>query len=52
MRSLVKINLSVPAATVAPVLVYSGCTRRVAFLTGAFGFVERARWRQRVRPSA
>jgi uncharacterized glyoxalase superfamily protein PhnB len=40
---LVKINRSVPPATVVPVLVYPDVRAAVAFLTNAFGFVERTR---------
>jgi uncharacterized glyoxalase superfamily protein PhnB len=39
----VKINRSVPPATVVPVLVYPDVHAAVAFLTTAFGFVERTR---------
>jgi uncharacterized glyoxalase superfamily protein PhnB len=39
----VKINRSVPPATVVPVLVYPDVRAAVAFLTDAFGFVERTR---------
>jgi uncharacterized glyoxalase superfamily protein PhnB len=39
----VKINRSVPPPTVVPVLVYPDVRAAVAFLTGAFGFVERTR---------
>ncbi len=39
----VKINRSVPPATVVPVLVYPDVRAAVAFLTAAFGFVERTR---------
>lgn len=38
-----KINRSVPPATVVPVLVYTDVRAAVAFLTDAFGFVERTR---------
>ncbi|HZT66574.1 MAG TPA: VOC family protein [Acidimicrobiales bacterium] len=38
-----KINRSVPPATVVPVLVYPDVRAAVAFLTAAFGFVERTR---------
>ncbi len=39
----VKINRSVPPPTVVPVLVYPDVRAAVAFLAGAFGFVERTR---------
>jgi uncharacterized glyoxalase superfamily protein PhnB len=39
----VKINRSVPRATVVPVLVYPDVRAAVAFLTDACGFVERTR---------
>jgi uncharacterized glyoxalase superfamily protein PhnB len=42
-RRYVKINRSVPPATVVPVLVYPDVRAAVAFLTAAFGFVERTR---------
>ncbi len=38
-----KKNRSVPPPTVVPVLVYPDVRAAVAFLTGAFGFVERTR---------
>lgn len=38
-----KINRSVPPAAVVPVLVYPDVRAAVAFLTAAFGFVERTR---------
>jgi len=38
-----KINRSVPPSTVVPVLVYQDVRAAVAFLTAAFGFVERTR---------
>lgn len=38
-----KINRSVPPATVVPILVYPDVQAAVAFLTAAFGFVERTR---------
>ena len=38
-----KINRSVPPPTVVPVLVYPDVRAAVAFLTAAFGFVERTR---------
>jgi len=38
-----KINRSVPPPTVVPVLVYQDVRAAVAFLTAAFGFVERTR---------
>jgi len=38
-----KINRSVPPATVVPVLVYPDVRAAVEFLSGAFGFVERTR---------
>lgn len=36
-------NRSIPASTVIPVLVYPDVRAAVAWLTGAFGFVERVR---------
>jgi uncharacterized glyoxalase superfamily protein PhnB len=39
----VKRNRSVPPSTVIPVLVYPDVRRAVAWLTAAFGFVERTR---------
>ncbi len=39
----VKPNRSIPAATVAPVLVYPDVREAVAWLTAAFGFRERVR---------
>jgi uncharacterized glyoxalase superfamily protein PhnB len=39
----VRINRSVPPPTVVPVLVYPDVRAAVAFLTSAFGFVERTR---------
>ena len=36
-------NRSVPAATVIPVLVYPDVPAAVAWLTQAFGFIERVR---------
>jgi uncharacterized glyoxalase superfamily protein PhnB len=36
-------NRSVPPATVVPILVYPDVRAAVAFLSGAFGFVERTR---------
>jgi len=36
-------NRSVPEATVTPVLIYPDVRAAVAWLTGAFGFVERVR---------
>ena len=36
-------NRSVPPATVVPILVYPDVRAAVAWLTGAFGFVERTR---------
>jgi uncharacterized glyoxalase superfamily protein PhnB len=36
-------NRSIPSATVIPVLVYPGVRAAVAWLTEAFGFVERVR---------
>ncbi len=39
----VRINRSVPPPTVVPVLVYEDVRAAVAFLTAAFGFVERTR---------
>jgi uncharacterized glyoxalase superfamily protein PhnB len=42
-RGLVLTNRSVPAATVIPVLVYPDVRAAVAWLTQAFGFVERVR---------
>jgi uncharacterized glyoxalase superfamily protein PhnB len=41
--ALVMINRSVPPPTVVPVLVYPDVRAAVAFLTAAFGFVERTR---------
>lgn len=38
-----KVNRSVPAATVIPVLIYPDVREAVAWLTAAFGFVERLR---------
>ncbi len=38
-----KINRSVPPPTVVPILVYPDVRAAVAFLTAAFGFVERTR---------
>ncbi|WP_066365112.1 VOC family protein [Herbidospora mongoliensis] len=38
-----KSNRSVPTATVIPVLIYPDVREAVAWLTGAFGFVERVR---------
>ena len=38
-----KVNRSVPPPTVVPVLVYPDVRAAVAFLTAAFGFVERTR---------
>lgn len=38
-----KINRSVPPATVVPMLVYPDVRAAVAFLTDAFGFVEHTR---------
>jgi uncharacterized glyoxalase superfamily protein PhnB len=38
-----KINRSVPPATVVPILVYPDVRAAVAFLVDAFGFVERTR---------
>ena len=38
-----KVNRSVPAATVIPVLIYPDVPEAVAWLTAAFGFVERLR---------
>src|SRR3984957_11625181 len=38
-----KVNRSVPAAPVIPVLVYPDVREAVAWLTAAFGFVERLR---------
>ncbi len=38
-----KVNRSVPPATLVPVLVYPDVRAAVAFLTAAFGFVERTR---------
>jgi uncharacterized glyoxalase superfamily protein PhnB len=45
----VRINRSVPPATVVPVLVYPDVRAAVAFLTSAFGFVERTRIGERHR---
>jgi uncharacterized glyoxalase superfamily protein PhnB len=39
----VKPNRSIPAATVIPVLTYPGVPAAVAWLSAAFGFVERVR---------
>lgn len=39
-----KRNRSVPEATVVPVLIYPDVREAVAWLTGAFGFVERVRF--------
>jgi uncharacterized glyoxalase superfamily protein PhnB len=38
-----KVNRSVPPATVVPILVYPDVRAAVAFLTAAFGFAERTR---------
>jgi uncharacterized glyoxalase superfamily protein PhnB len=38
-----RVNRSVPPATVVPVLIYPDVRAAVAFLTAAFGFVERTR---------
>src|SRR5580698_8032001 len=38
-----KVNRSVPAATVIPVLIYPDVREAVAWLTAAFGFAERVR---------
>src|SRR3954447_26944462 len=38
-----KVNRSIPASTVIPVLIYPDVREAVAWLTGAFGFVERVR---------
>jgi uncharacterized glyoxalase superfamily protein PhnB len=38
-----KVNRSVPPATVVPILVYPDVRAAVTFLTAAFGFVERTR---------
>jgi len=38
-----KANRSIPAATVIPVLIYPDVREAVAWLSGAFGFVERVR---------
>jgi hypothetical protein len=38
-----KPNRSVPAATVIPVLIYPDVREAVAWLSAAFGFVERVR---------
>ena len=38
-----EVNRSVPAATVIPVLIYPDVREAVAWLTAAFGFVERLR---------
>jgi uncharacterized glyoxalase superfamily protein PhnB len=40
---VMKANRAVPPATVVPVLVYPDVRAAVAFLTAAFGFVERTR---------
>jgi uncharacterized glyoxalase superfamily protein PhnB len=39
----VRVNRSIPAATVIPVLIYPDVRTAVAWLTDAFGFVERVR---------
>jgi uncharacterized glyoxalase superfamily protein PhnB len=39
----VKVNRSIPAATVVPVLTYPEVREAVAWLSAAFGFVERVR---------
>lgn len=41
--ALLKVNRSVPPPTVVPVLTYPDVRAAVAFLTAAFGFVERTR---------
>src|SRR5450631_2854065 len=41
--SALKVNRSIPAATVVPVLIYPDVRAAVAWLTEAFGFVERVR---------
>ena len=38
-----KLNRSAPEATIIPVLIYPDVREAVAWLTGAFGFVERVR---------
>jgi uncharacterized glyoxalase superfamily protein PhnB len=38
-----KVNRSIPAATVVPVLIYPDVRRAVAWLGAAFGFAERVR---------
>lgn len=38
---MVKVNRSIPAATVVPVLIYPDVREAVAWLGAAFGFVER-----------
>jgi uncharacterized glyoxalase superfamily protein PhnB len=38
-----KVNRSIPASTVIPVLIYPDVREAVAWLSGAFGFVERVR---------
>jgi uncharacterized glyoxalase superfamily protein PhnB len=38
-----KINRSIPASTVVPVLIYPDVREAVAWLGGAFGFLERVR---------
>jgi uncharacterized glyoxalase superfamily protein PhnB len=43
MADPVKVNRSVPASTVIPVLTYPDVREAVAWLSGAFGFVERVR---------
>jgi uncharacterized glyoxalase superfamily protein PhnB len=39
----VKVNRSIPSATVVPVLIYPDVRAAVAWLTAAFGFAERVR---------
>jgi uncharacterized glyoxalase superfamily protein PhnB len=41
--SMLKVNRSIPASTVIPVLIYPDVREAVAWLTAAFGFVESVR---------
>jgi uncharacterized glyoxalase superfamily protein PhnB len=41
--SLLKVNRSIPVATVVPVLIYPDVRDAVSWLTAAFGFAERVR---------
>jgi uncharacterized glyoxalase superfamily protein PhnB len=41
--AVMKVNRSIPASTVIPVLIYPDVREAVAWLSGAFGFVERVR---------